>query len=506
MKNINKIMSVMILSSMLLSTMVSCSDNENENEKEKTKTDTVVQADSTTESDTDTAESTEETVNEAADYFDKTFGEMSFGGRDFQFLTMYSSSALKDYVRFDHEEITGEPVDDAIYNQVITVEDKLDVEIDYHSTTDVKTDIMNAVNSGDTTYKAVEDTNTSIATLVISNYMTDLNQLEYINFEMPWWNKNYKEKLTIADKTYLAFGDIFFEAGIKNVHLFYFNKEMCDEYNIEYPYQAVYDGKWTMDYIMNMTQTVERDLNGDGKMNQNDQWGLVQSPIQSSIIYYTSGFTTMSYDEDGYPYLDMWSDKLVDFYEKLYALDYKTEGVWTNSQAEEDQNFEMFESGQVLLCSNFLSTASRVREVEFDVGILPYPKYEESAEYVNWPTGGNHLMGVPSDIDPDDYDFVGIVLEALSVTGYEFVRPALYENTLQGKLARDPESQDMLDLIFDTMSIDFGWIHTGDSGMGWFVNSCLTAKLENISSYYKRTESRANKHYNKIVDYYRSMD
>ena len=115
-------------------------------------------------------------------------------------------------------------------------------------------------------------------------------------------------------------------------------------------------------------------------------------------------------------------------------------------------------------------------------------------------------MGVPSVIDSDEYDFVGIVLEALSVTGYEYVRPALYEVTLQGKLARDRESQDMLDLIFDTMSIDFGWIHTGDSGMGWFVNSCLSAKLANISSFYKRTETRAAKYYNKIVDYYRAMD
>lgn len=503
MKRNNKIITSLILLPILILSFTSCSEKEKE-------TETGNDANTITK-DVETGEEVSSVENitesdEAEQYFAKTFDGITLGGEDFMFLTMFSSSPMKDYVRFDHEGMTGEPVDDAIYYQVVTVEDKLDVNIDYYASADVKSEVMNAVKSGDRTYKAVEDLNTSIANLVISNYLTDLNKLDYIDFDNPWWNENYKEKLTVAGKTYLAFGDIFFDAGIKNVHIFYFNKEMCDSYNIEYPYQAVYDGKWTMDYIISLVGGVSKDLNGDGIMDQKDQWGLVQSPIQSSIIYYTSGFTTMSYDEDGYPYLNMWSDVFVKFYEKLYSLDYKTEGVWTNTQADEDNNFQMFADGKVLLCSDFLSKASRVREVEFDVGILPYPKYEESGEYVNWPTGGNHLMGVPSVIDSDEYDFVGIVLEALSVTGYEYVRPALYEVTLQGKLARDHESQDMIDLIFDTMSIDFGWIHTGDSGMGWFVNSCLVAKLENISSFYKRTESRAAKYYNKIVDYYRAMN
>ncbi len=64
----------------------------------------------------------------------------------------------------------------------------------------------------------------------------------------------------------------------------------------------------------------------------------------------------------------------------------------------------------------------------------------------------------------------------------------------------------MLDLIFDTMSVDFGWIHNGDAGLGWFVNDCLNSKLENISSYYNRVAKRAEKHYTGIVEYYRSME
>ena len=261
-----------------------------------------------------------------------------------------------------------------------------------------------------------------------------------------------------------------------------------------------------MDYVQKMVSGVHTDLNGDGVYDERDEWGLVQSPIQSSIMFYTGGFKIMSFDDEGYPYLDMYSDEFVTFYEKLFQFDYETPEIWTNSQDQEDPNFEMFVEGNVLLSSHFLTVTSTLREVEFEVGILPYPKYYEEAEYINWPTGGNFLMGVPSVSAPEDYDFIGIVTEALAAQGHKYVRPALYEVTLQGKLARDKESQDMLDLIFDTMSVDFGWIHTGTSGLGWFVSNALIAKAPSIASLYSKLEQRAGKYYEGIVDFYRSID
>lgn len=503
MKRINKAtISTLLLLSMLLTSLASCS--EAEQETQKTPDSDPITNDAENESDESTESTESNESDEDADYVLENFGNMSFNGDDFVILT--SEAADRATPKFDHEEITGEPVLDAVYTQIVSVEELLDVDISYKQSNDVSRDVQNAATSGDETYKTILQRNTEIAALVTQNLFLDLNQLEYLNFENPWWNQAYKENLTIGGKTYLAFGDLFFEAAIYNVHLMYFNKDLCDENNIEYPYQAVKDGKWTMDYLLTMVEGVSRDLDGDGDMDENDQWGLVHSPIQSSIMFYTAGFHVVSFDEEGYPYLDMYSEEFVNFYEKLYALDYKSNDIWTNSQAQETANFEMFVAGNTLLSSHFLTATPTLRNVDFEVGILPYPKYTEDSEYINWPSGGNFLLGVPSVLNPNDYDFIGVVLEALAAKGYQYVRPALYDVTLQGKLARDPESRDMLDLIFDTMSVDFGWIHTGSSGLGWFVNSCLDSKLANISSFYKRMEKRAENYYNGIVDYYRSID
>lgn len=46
-----------------------------------------------------------------------------------------------------------------------------------------------------------------------------------------------------------------------------FNKELHEAYNLEDPYQLVYDGKWTMDKFAELCKTVTEDLNQDGLMN-----------------------------------------------------------------------------------------------------------------------------------------------------------------------------------------------------------------------------------------------
>ena len=487
---------VLLLCAMLLPALFSCSESKKEDETKPAQNAAAQQ------------QNAGQTETEEADLYalSAILPEENFNGALYTILTRASASAHDAMPRFDHDEITGEPVNDAIYNQVDTVENQYNVKIDYYPSSKADADMIQASTSGDTTYKNMIYSNQGLAGLVTQNLFLDMNQLEYIDFSRPWWNDSYKKNLTIAGKTYCGFGDLFFEAAINNVHLMYFNKDMCDDYGLEYPYQAVYDGKWTLDYVMNMVKGVQTDLNGDGTYNEQDRWGLVQSPIQSSIMFYTGGFKIMSFDDEGYPYLDMFSDEFVTFYEKLYQLDFKTPEIWTNSQAQEDPNFQMFVEGKVLLSSHFLTVTTTLREVEFEVGILPYPKYYEDAEYINWPTGGNFLMAIPSVIAPSEYDFVGVVTEALAAQGHRFVRPALYEVTLQGKLARDQESQDMLDLIFDTMSVDFGWIHTGGGGMGWFVSTCLESKLPSIASVYSKLEKRAQKHYEGIVDFYRAID
>ena len=89
-------------------------------------------------------------------------------------------------------------------------------------------------------------------------------------------------------------------------------------------------------------------------------------------------------------------------------------------------------------------SAETLRECEVDVGILPYPKYDEAQEnYISQDWGG--LMSVPNSIS--DPDMVGATMELLAWESSNEVLPSYYDITLSGKLSRDEDSRNMLELL-----------------------------------------------------------
>ena len=49
-----------------------------------------------------------------------------------------------------------------------------------------------------------------------------------------------------------------------------FNKRLLDESGIEYPYQSVRDGTWTLESLASITADLTRDVNGDSSYTLGD--------------------------------------------------------------------------------------------------------------------------------------------------------------------------------------------------------------------------------------------
>jgi len=94
-----------------------------------------------------------------------------------------------------------------------------------------------------------------------------------------------------------------------------------------------------------------------------------------------------------------------------------------------------------------------------DFGILPMPKYNESQpSYISlanpW---GTFFVGMP--VNESDVDGTSFMMEAMAYTSYDQVRPQMCDNMIKQKVARDEQSIEMINTIFDTSYIDFGSIY-----------------------------------------------
>ena len=78
-------------------------------------------------------------------------------------------------------------------------------------------------------------------------------------------------------------------------------------------------------------------------------------------------------------------------------------------------------------------------------------------------------------------------MEALCYTSYNIVRPAYYDVALRSKLVSDPDSAEMLDLLFSKVYIDAGVIYTGPlSGFHDQFRQLMGQKSNRVMSTYEK--------------------
>ena len=156
-----------------------------------------------------------------------------------------------------------------------------------------------------------------------------------------------------------------------------------------------------------------------------------------------------------------------------------------------------FEPKRALFADGVFNNAvTTLRDVEFDYGIIPYPKWDTQQEAYYTSVDGGHegLAAVRSISDPE---FVGTIIEALCAESWKKTVPAYYDVALKYKGARDYESIAMIDMIMDSRIFDFGYVYGGWGPVFW-IQSLLTAKNKDIASYYQRKHREFDNYMEKI--------
>ncbi len=357
---------------------------------------------------------------------------------------------------FNTEELTGDVVDDALFNSYLAVCSRLNITcelIPIVSSSSTQLEFVNGIQqsvmAGSGAYDIVSGYSMCLPTLSARGTLIDLLSTQYINLEQPWWCSRLLRQSTVNRKLFFATGDISNQL-LYNMVVVYFNKDIWGEYSLESPYELVDDRKWTIDKITELSSVVYTDANGNGELDSGDRIGYFCDPVYSDAYWFNAGLSYVEIGEDGVPFLspDIRSERAADLVEKMQSIyKDKTNGV-TNQVGG-------FANGNVLFHTDELFYASStLREVPFPFGIVPVPAYSEEDEFSTLASFTYTLYSVP--IDAKDADMSSAVMEAMGYEGFRSVTPAVFETAIKLKYTNDQESIRMLDLIRDSMDFDFG--------------------------------------------------
>ncbi len=374
------------------------------------------------------------------------------------------------------EENSSDPLEDAVYNRNDMLQTNLGVELNTLHDSDyinlgetVKTDVTAGTGEYHIVYQHMVD---SACNLALNDCLYDLTDLEYVDFDQPWWDQDCKNGFMIGDTMMLACGDLLPSAMLITAAVV-FNKNLFDDRGWEYPYQDAREGTWTVDDMLTMTKDETKDLSGDGKVTyQDDFYGLVGWSLDCDYnFFFGSGCTMFSFDEDHLPVYDVNPDRLQTVYDKIYKLIVTQESLHiTVAQYQSDSSMytkpaEVFKNGRALFYATYLSGANGMRDMEDDYGMLPHPKFDEKQEeYLSFVNGAASMVIVPKSLTADNLLISGYMLEALSSSSYYMVTDTLYEKVAKSKTARDEESAEMVDVIIRHKVFDFGYTYFHSKG------------------------------------------
>ena len=465
----------------------------------------------TTESDTtadtatttDTTDAVTESVEETEDtsYLDAV-GERDYGGRDFRFLLFDNGEELS-WSAFDvlAEEATGEGINDAIYNRNLSIGERFNVKIVGDGDANAAGKLASMVRAGDSTYDAAFLMTSSAGSNAQNGDFLDMTALPDIDITKPYWDQSCIHDLSIGGKVYFMTGDIS-TIDKKATWILMFNKNLITSFDLESPYTLVNEGKWTVDKFREMSADVSTDLNGDGTMDQADQYGLATTPDTVYGLFYSCGGRFIEKDADDLPVFSVDVDKCSSILEKTGAIMSDRNATLLSSLIKGEENpivtiQNCFIEGRSLFYGEVMFHVNRLREMADDFGIIPMPKYDEAqAQYVTYTNPAGLMLVIPKSTA--DVGCTGSVLEAMASLSHTTLTPAYYDNALKGKFARDNDSGAMLDLIFENRVYDLTQIY-GWGSMPSSYNDLALKGSSDLASLIAQKQSAIDKSIEKFV-------
>ena len=427
---------------------------------------------------------------------------LDFGGEELNQVA-FDWQGYKHY--FFAEAENGDVMNDAIYHRNRAVEEALNIrmvtEMQGPNCGEFVKNIKPVILAGDDVYDLMfNHCIDGISTYASEGYLYNLDQLPHIDMTAEWWNRTQMDVLRLGSCTYYAVNDMM----IPCPYVIFFNKEMVSTFDLEDPYQLVYDGEWTLDVFESMARIATFDVDGNGKMDKNDSWGMTANELSKYISFMTgSGQFMTERDADNRVVLAINTEKTQSLIDRFATIAKDKLCYFPPSDVFSD--LVTIDTGRMMFQLQDLSYAEEMRGFTVDYGILPYPKYDsEQKDYITLDWGG--LMSVPCTIG--NPELVGAAMELLAWESGNEVIPTYYDTVLTGKLARDADAVKMLDILFDTITYEIGGNYfgfgSGTSDLFYIIpRLAIDKKSTDFASKYKTYEKTALK---TIERFYESLD
>ncbi len=358
----------------------------------------------------------------------------------------------------------------AVHDRNLLVQDQLKVVLEMFPESD-STAVVNAmkqdINSGSGDYDIVANGTYLSVQPAMEGYYVNLTPLENIDTSKSYWTQGYNDMVTFTDANmqFLASGPIAISM-FRYMFFTIYNKQLFENNGLTDLYEVVKNNEWTLDYQYSVLADHSEDVDGNGVYDDKDFYGFVTGDIISVDPYAVATDVHLINKDAETGMLRFNTEdvaRLVDVCDKVQKI-YNDQSTYVYSTATKDDvqhNFIIshFGEGRALMATTLFWQL----ELNFDnlsqlsYGIAPMPKFDTLQEtYNSYVQDQVTCFGISAVVgDTERQEMCAAVLESMAYHSNRLVRPAYYETALSDRYMQDPQSGEVLEMIFDTLRFDF---------------------------------------------------
>jgi len=342
--------------------------------------------------------------------------------------------------------------------------------------------ISNEVAAPTGDFQAIVSNTSGSASFATNGFLWNLNSddIEYMDFEKPWWDTNMAKGMSIDDRLYFATGDLL-TADNDATFCILFNKSIATDCKIPDLYALVENGTWTMDAFYSYEQLGVQDKDGDGKLAYDkDICGFAFTDDAPYCMLFAGGVTMCTKDDTDTPIYQLNVGLAQDIADKGHLIFAKDLTVDMNSVVS-SAGITMYVTGQktfgenhALFMCEVMQCVTRLRGYEADFGILPVPKFNEAQpDYYSMMHFTASCVSIPRSVNAEKVVMVNSIIEAMAYHSVDTLTEQYYEINLKTKGAKDEQSGPMIDKILSSRVCDLAYYYQWGSNSFSTLASCL---------------------------------
>lgn len=489
-----------ILAAVLLMTsaLAACSDTGSTDPAGSSSTDTnAVQTDAVTEA---------ETV-----LYSDQLAPVDYKNAEFRIQTSNNVNGMDYNILHNHADAeNGEVINDALFRRDRFIEDRFNVVMKYtcdetSAAPTMASQLTKNVMAGDEAYQLIiQDHATVTKQLAQQGAIYPLNYIDSINLEAEYWMPELNRDSYIGNSLYYP-SCMISPRYFGSLYIMMFNRDIAAELDLEDPYTLVNEGKWTFDKMIELGRLAVKDMDGDSQITGDgvDRIGVAFESHEGFIL--GAGFHFVE-NKDNMLVSGLENTQLIEYIQHFTDV-FTEQGMYNIGNANCDSS-AVVNNGVALFTNPLTFSLEEYRDLPYDYGLLPTPKLDEAQEdYIGFAQPWiNAAPAIPVTVTGETLDMVGTLTDAMVAYGYDYVKPAVYDNVIRLKGTRDEQSALIIDKIFSNVAIELSctlWLSSYTS-----INQVFTTNLgkAEITSVYAKQKKAIEAELTKIMDTYAAWE